>query len=64
LAAVHVSDAVRLFRLLLERGEAGARCHAVGEEGVALRSIAEVIGAGLKVRVESITPEEASAYFG
>jgi nucleoside-diphosphate-sugar epimerase len=64
MAAVHVSDAVRLFRLALEKGQAGARYHAVGEEGVALRSIAEVIGAGLKVSVESITPEEASDYFG
>ena len=64
LAAVHVFDAVRLFRLALEKGQAGARYHAVGEEGVALRSIAEVIGAGLKVPVESITLEEASDYFG
>lgn len=64
LAAVHVSDAVRLFRLALEKGRAGARYHAVAEEGVALRDIAEVIGAGLKMSVESITPEEAPEYFG
>jgi nucleoside-diphosphate-sugar epimerase len=62
--AVHVSDAVRLYRLALEKGQAGARYHAVGEEGVALRDIAEMIGAGLKMRVESITPEEAPEYFG
>jgi nucleoside-diphosphate-sugar epimerase len=64
LPAVHVSDVVRLYRLALEKGQAGARYHAVGEEGVALRDIAEVIGAGLKMPVESITPEEAPKYFG
>jgi nucleoside-diphosphate-sugar epimerase len=64
LAAVHVSDAVRLFRLVLEQGRAGARYHAVGEEGVALRDIVEVIGAGLKMPVGSIASEEASDYFG
>jgi nucleoside-diphosphate-sugar epimerase len=62
--AVHVSDAARLFRLALERGEAGARYHAVAEEGVPLREIAEVIGAGLGLPVESITPEQAPDYFG
>ena len=62
--AVHVSDAVRLYRLALEKGQAGARYHAVGEEGITLRDIAEVIAAGLKMPVESITPEEAPMYFG
>jgi nucleoside-diphosphate-sugar epimerase len=64
LPAAHVSDAVRLYRLILEKGSAGSRYHAVGEEGVALRDIAEVIGAGLKLPVGSITPEHAPAYFG
>jgi nucleoside-diphosphate-sugar epimerase len=62
--AVHVTDAARLFRLALERGEAGARYHAVAEEGVALREIAESIGAGLRLPVESISPEEAPDYYG
>jgi nucleoside-diphosphate-sugar epimerase len=63
-AAVHVSDAVRLYRLALEKGKAGRRYNAVGEEGIALRDIAEVIGARLKIPVESITAEEAPGYFG
>jgi nucleoside-diphosphate-sugar epimerase len=62
--AVHVSDAARLFRLALERGQAGARYHAVAEEGVTLREIAEVIGAGLRLPVESITQEGAPGYYG
>jgi nucleoside-diphosphate-sugar epimerase len=62
--AVHISDVVRLYRLVLETGRAGARYNGVGEEGVALRDIAEVIGAGLKMPVESITPEDAPEYFG
>jgi nucleoside-diphosphate-sugar epimerase len=64
LPAVHVPDAVRLFRLALEKGQAGARYHAVGEEGVALRDIAEAIGAALKMPIESITVEAAPEYFG
>jgi nucleoside-diphosphate-sugar epimerase len=62
--AVHVSDAARLFRLALETGEAGARYHAVAEEGVPLREIAEVIGAGMRLPVASITPEQAPGYYG
>jgi NAD dependent epimerase/dehydratase family enzyme len=41
LPAVHVSDAVRLYRLELEKGQAGARYNAVSEEVVALRAIDE-----------------------
>jgi nucleoside-diphosphate-sugar epimerase len=64
LPAVHVTDAVRLFRRALEHGRAGTRYHAVAEEGIAMRDIAEAIGVGLKIPVESLTPEEAPAYFG
>ena len=63
-AAAHISDTARLYRLAIEKHEAGARYHAVGEEGVTLRDIAEVIGRGLKVPVVSISAEEAPAHFG
>jgi nucleoside-diphosphate-sugar epimerase len=62
--AVHVLDAARLYRLALETLERGARYHAVAEEGVSMRDIAEVIGRGLKVPAISISPEEAPAHFG
>ncbi len=63
-AAAHVSDTARLYRLALEKREAGARYHAVAEEGVPMRDIAEVIGRGLNVPVVSLSPEEAGPHFG
>lgn len=62
--AAHVTDVARLYRLALEQHEAGARYHAVAEEGVSAREIAEVVGAGLGVPVRSLSPEEATAHFG
>lgn len=64
LPAAHVSDVVRLYRLALEHGEAGAHYHAVSEEGVATRDIAQAIGEGLKLPVRSISQHEAADYFG
>jgi nucleoside-diphosphate-sugar epimerase len=63
-AAAHVLDTARLYRLALEKHESGARYHAVAEEGVLLRDIAEAIGRGLKVPVVAMSPEEAAAHFG
>ncbi len=62
--AAHVRDVARLYRLALEKRQAGARYHAVAEEGVAVRDIAEAIGQGLGVKVVSLSAEEAAAHFG
>ncbi len=63
-AAAHVLDVAHLYRLVLEKHEAGSRYHAVAEEGIPLRQIAEVIGKGLQVPVVSLSPEEAQSNFG
>jgi len=62
--AAHVLDVAHLYRLALEKREAGSRYNAVAEEGVPMRKIAEIIGKGLKVPVLSISQEEAQAHFG
>ncbi len=62
--AAHVTDVAQLYRLALEKGTAGARYHAVAEEGVPLKDIATVIGRGLNVPVVSISPEQAQEHFG
>jgi nucleoside-diphosphate-sugar epimerase len=62
--AAHVTDVARLYRLALEKGSAGAKYHAVAEEGVPLKDIATAIGRGLNVPVTSISPEQAQDHFG
>lgn len=62
--AAHVSDVARLYRLAIEKCEPGARYHAVAEEGISVRDIAQVIGAGLGVPVQSISANEAGEHFG
>ncbi|MEQ5842725.1 SDR family oxidoreductase [Paraburkholderia acidicola] len=63
-AAVHLSDAARLYLLALEKRATGSRYHAVAEEGIPLRTIAEVIGRNLNVPVKSVTAADAPAHFG
>ena len=62
--AAHLLDVAAVFRGALERRTPGARYHAVAEEGIAMRDIAEVIGRGLKVPVVSVSAQEAPAHFG
>ena len=62
--AAHVLDVAKLYQLALDKGKAGARYHAVAEEGIAARDIAEVVGAGLQLPVVSLSPEEAKEHFG
>jgi nucleoside-diphosphate-sugar epimerase len=62
--AAHVLDVARLYRLAIEQGEPGARYHAVDEEGVSARDIAQAIGDGLGVPVASIAATEAADHFG
>jgi nucleoside-diphosphate-sugar epimerase len=62
--AVHRLDAAHLFRLALEAAPAGARLHAVGDEGIPVRDIAEVIGRHLRLPVTAIPRENATDHFG
>jgi nucleoside-diphosphate-sugar epimerase len=62
--AAHRLDAARLYRLALEQTHGSATYHAVAEEGVPMRDIAEAIGKGLNVPIVSLTPEESQGHFG
>jgi len=59
-----VLDVALLYRLALEKGSAGQRYHAVGEEGVYLKDIAAAIGRRMKLPVVSKSKQEAAAHFG
>ena len=62
--AVHRLDAANLFCLALEKAAAGSTLHAVADEGVRIRDVAEVIGRHLDVPVVAISPEDAGEHFG
>ncbi len=61
--AAPVLDVATLYRLALEKGKAGVRYHAVAEEGVCFREIAEMVGEGLGIPVKSLTGDEAKTHF-
>ena len=64
-AAAPLADVSRLYRLVVEQTGPGTTVyHAVQEEGVALREIAETLGKGLKVPVVSLDAEQAAEHFG
>ncbi|MFD1547435.1 SDR family oxidoreductase [Nonomuraea guangzhouensis] len=62
--AVHRLDAAHLFQLALEQAPAASVLHAVADQGVPIRTVAEVIGRHLGIPVAAISPEDAGAHFG
>lgn len=61
--AVHRSDAARLARLAVEAAPAGSVLHAVADEGVPFRQIAEAMGRHLGIPAASIAPDKAVEHF-
>ncbi|MCC6920826.1 MAG: SDR family oxidoreductase [Alphaproteobacteria bacterium] len=62
--AAHMGDVARLYRLALEKSERGAKYHAVAEEGVSAKAIAEALGERLRLPVRSLAPDQTEAHFG
>ena len=63
-SAAHVSDTARLYRLALERNEAGARYHATAESAISFRAIAEAVGETFGLPVRSVGAADAGEHFG
>lgn len=63
-SGAHRLDVARLYRLALEKGKAGTSYHAVADEGVTARDIAEIIGRQMNLPVASILPDKAAEHFG
>ena len=61
--AVHRLDAAYLFCLALEKAVKGSRYNAIGDEGITIRELAEVIGKYLNLPVVSISPDKAADHF-
>ena len=62
--AVHRFDAAHLFRLAVETAPAGSTLHAIADEGVPIRAVAEVIGQHLGLPLVSVAPGDAAGHFG
>jgi len=63
-SGAHRLDVARLYRLAVEKGMAGTSYHAVADEGVTARDIAEIVGRHLNLPVASIPGDQVSAHFG
>lgn len=63
-AAAHLLDVAVLYRLVVEQSQSGLRYHAVAEEGIPLRDIAQAISVGLNVPLVSLSSEAANDHFG
>jgi nucleoside-diphosphate-sugar epimerase len=63
-SAVHRADAARMVALGLDKAPAGARLHAVGEEGVPTKDIAEAIGRALDLPVAAVDADDVADHFG
>ena len=62
--AVHRQDAAKVFALAFEKAAKGVSYQAVGDEGIPVRQIADLVGQGLGLPVKSMTQDEANAHFG